>query len=682
MDMSNRTQAFPRRIVPFCATAYALSLLACGSDGTAPSGPAADLVATLSGPAAVSTIDTVTYTVTIRNDGPSAAAEVAVSLELLAGMAPVAGEPVTVASGRASWAALPSLASGGSQVLSVKLTAGSAGAGPLTARATSTTSDPVPANNNGTAAAARVSVTVTAPPTSTDLRISFVGTLAGGSATNVGATIRVVNGGAIPATNVVAELILPDNVPSTNLSPAGGVRANGRITWNLGTLAPSATATITVDLGVPLLSLTNLSATVGSDTDESVPANNAAVTTMRAVVAPVYTVTGEGNGDSFGWEAEDVGDVNGDGKHDFAVTAPYNDAGGTNAGRAYVYSGATGGLLYMVTGDTPNGELGLSMDNVGDIDGDGIAEIAFGAPFASTGNGQGYVLVVSGATGSTLFRYSTAAISYAGYGVGAAGDLTGDGVRDVLVAAPGLSPPSGPPGAGRVFIVSGATGTVAAALDGTVQGATLGAGLGTLGDLDADGIPDFAVGSLSEPGGRIRIHSGADGSLLVPPITVGNSGTLGQYWLFSPGDMDADGVPDVFAADINNATGGANRGRAYIFSGATGALIRTFSGEAPNDQFGMGRAIGDVNGDGVPDFVLAAWLRSEGANSAGKMYVVDGATGATLRSLVSTIQGETLGFDVIGVGDVTGDGLVDYIITGGQGLNQGKAYLVAGVPLN
>lgn len=233
-----------------------------------------------------------------------------------------------------------------------------------------------------------------------------------------------------------------------------------------------------------------------------------------------------------------------------------------------------------------------------------------------------------------------------------------------------------------MFILSGATGTVAAVLDGTVAGATLGAGLSTLGDLNADGVPDFAVGSLNEPGGRIRIHSGADGSLLVPPIGVPNGGTLGQYWLFSPGDMDADGIPDLFAADINNSTGGADRGQAYIFSGATGATIRTFSGEAPNDQFGMGRAIGDVTGDGVPDFVLAAWLRSEGAAGSGKMYVVNGATGATLRSLVSLIPGETLGFDVIGLGDVTGDGLVDYIITGGQGINQGKAYLVAGVPLN
>jgi hypothetical protein len=140
-------------------------------------------------------------------------------------------------------------------------------------------------------------------------------------------------------------------------------------------------------------------------------------------------------------------------------------------------------------------------------------------------------------------------------------------------------------------------------------------------------------------------------------------------------------VPDVFAIDINNATGGANRGQAYVFSGATGARIRTFSGESSGDQFGIGRGVGDITGDGVPDFALAAWRRSEGATNSGKVYLVDGVTGATLRSLVSIIPGETLGYDLIGLGDVTGDGLVDYLVTAGQETGPGKAYVIAGVAL-
>ena len=652
----------------------------CGGDGAGPSASGADLSATLSGPTAISTADTVTYSVQVRNGGPNAATSVVASLELAAGLLPIAGEPVTVADGRATWSTEEVIESGASTTFSVHLTASSTGTGTLVARASGGTSDPSASNNNGSAAAARIAVTIAAAPTATDLQVSFVGTLAGASGTTVGATLQVRNAGPLLAANVTVALILPDDLAATNLLPAGGVRANGRITWALGDLAPGMNRTVAADLGVPLLSQTPLKATVGSDTEEGYAANNADTTSLRAIVTAVYAITGEGNGDSFGWIARNTGDLDGDGKDDVVITAPYNDAGGSNAGRGYVYSGATGALLYMVTGDTPNGELGLSVDPVGDIDGDGITEIAFGAPFASTAAAPGYVLVVSGATGATLFRLATSAITFAGYSVGEGGDLTGDGVRDVLVGVPGRSP-GGVAGAGSVFIVSGATGTAVALVDGTVPNAVFGAGVHTLGDLDGDNVPDFAVGSSNESGGRVRVYSGGDGTLLYPALAVANGGSLGQYWLFSPGDLDADGVPDLFAADINNATGGPNRGQAYVFSGATGVRIRTFSGEAPNDQFGMGRAVGDLTGDGVTEFVFAAWLRSEGAASSGKMYVMDGATGATLRSLVSIVPNETLGFDVLGLGDVTGDGLTDYMITAGQSIGPGKAYLIAGVPL-
>ncbi len=658
----------------------ALSVGGCGGESSGPDEASADLSATLAGPASLTTTDTATYTVTLRNDGPDEATNVVASLELPTGMAPVAGEPVTVTSGRATWPALATLAAAGSVALTVRLTATSVGAGTLVARASGSVKDPQGSNNDGSASGARVAVTISMTPTATDLQVSFLGTLNGASGTTVGASIQVRNAGPLAAGNVTAVLMLPDGIAATNLVPAGGVRTAGRITWALGALAAGGTTTITLDLGVPLLSLTTLNATVASDTDEGVPGNNVASAALRAVVAAVYTLVGEANGDNFGWIARSIGDVNGDGREDVVITAPYNDAGGVNAGRGYVYSGASGQLLYMVTGDTPNGELGLSVDPVGDINGDGISDIAFGAPFASTAAAPGYVLVVSGSNGATLFRFGTSAITFAGYSVGEAGDLTADGVRDVLVGVPGRSP-AGVPGGGSVFVVSGATGTVAAIVDGTVSNGLFGAGTRTLGDLNGDNIPDFAVGSSNEAGGRVRVYSGADGSLLFPAISVTNGGTLGQYWLFSPGDYDNDGIPDLFAADINNATGGFDQGQAYIFSGATGNRIRTFSGESPNDQFGMGRVVSDLTGDGVGDFVLAGWLRSEGAPQAGKMYVVDGATGATLRSLVSVVPNETLGFDVLGMGDVTGDGLEDYMITAGQFTGPGKAYLIAGVPL-
>jgi hypothetical protein len=335
--------------------------------------------------------------------------------------------------------------------------------------------------------------------------------------------------------------------------------------------------------------------------------------------------------------------------------------------------------LFSVTGDVANGQLGFSMDVVGDLNGDAVPDLVFGAPGA--GVTPGYARAVSGANGSTLWRFATSANSdFTGYGVGRAGDLNADGIPDVLVGSPGRSP-GGLNAAGTVWVVSGATGSAIDSVHGTVAGGTLGTAARSVGDVNNDGVPDFAAGSVNEGGGRIRVFSGADGALVYPALSAPNGGSLGQFWLNSPGDIDGDGVPDIFAIDINNATGGANRGQAYVFSGATGARIRTFSGESAGDQFGIGRGVGDITGDGIPDFALAAWRRSEGATNSGKMYLVDGVTGVTLRSLVSIIPGETLGYDLIGLGDVTGDGLVDYLVTAGQETGPGKAYVIAGVAL-
>lgn len=90
---------------------------------------------------------------------------------------------------------------------------------------------------------------------------------------------------------------------------------------------------------------------------------------------PAFTIlrsiTGQRIGDQFGWEMEDVGDVDGDGAGDFAVSAPTNNGGGTQAGRIYIYSGATGAQLFAFSGQASN-QLGIDMDVLGDVNGDGV----------------------------------------------------------------------------------------------------------------------------------------------------------------------------------------------------------------------------------------------------------------------------------------------------------------------
>ena len=75
----------------------------------------------------------------------------------------------------------------------------------------------------------------------------------------------------------------------------------------------------------------------------------------------IHTLTGEAGGDQFGWISNEVGDLDADGVSDMVIGAPGNDAGAFNGGRAYVYSGAAGTLLFpALTGALPGGRLGAS----------------------------------------------------------------------------------------------------------------------------------------------------------------------------------------------------------------------------------------------------------------------------------------------------------------------------------
>ena len=135
--------------------------------------------------------------------------------------------------------------------------------------------------------------------------------------------------------------------------------------------------------------------------------------------------------------------MNGDGKGDIAVGARNEDVGGNEfAGRAYVFSGADGSLLFTL--DTPNPQeysyFGQSVA-VGDVNGDGKADIAVGAwgEDVSGNDWQGRAYVFSGTDGSLLFTLDTPnpqTYVYFSYSL-AMGDVNGDGKADIAVGAYG-----------------------------------------------------------------------------------------------------------------------------------------------------------------------------------------------------------------------------------------------------
>jgi hypothetical protein len=226
------------------------------------------------------------------------------------------------------------------------------------------------------------------------------------------------------------------------------------------------------------------------------------------------------------------------------------------------------------------------------------------------------------------------------------------------------------------------TGATIRSHAGTNAGDRYGYGGGAVGDVSGDGIPDYAAGAALGGQGIVAVRSGADGALLYSVNPLPSSGQLGFAWIDSVGDVNGDGRPDIFASDIND---NANRGRGHLISGADGVTIRTFTGTQNAEFFGIARHGGrDANGDGVPDLFIAGYHHGEGATLAGKAYVYSGASGALLRTMTSTVVNETLGYDAVQLGDVDGDGFPDYLLSGDieQGTTgRGRVYIIRGTPL-
>jgi FG-GAP-like repeat len=211
-------------------------------------------------------------------------------------------------------------------------------------------------------------------------------------------------------------------------------------------------------------------------------------------------------------------------------------------------------------------------------------------------------------------------------------------------------------------------------------GTKYGYGVGAIGDASGDGVPDYGIGGGFGAGGFVEARSGADGSVLYTLGPTANSAQLGFAWINTIGDVDGDGRPDFFAGDISDS---GLQGRGYVVSGVDGSVIRTFDGTG-SEVFGISRNGGqDVDGDSVPDIFIAGYHNSEGAPNGGKAYVYSGATGTLLRTMTSVIANETIGYDAVQLGDADGDGLVDYLLSGDieSATSRGVVYVVRGSAL-
>ena len=121
----------------------------------------------------------------------------------------------------------------------------------------------------------------------------------------------------------------------------------------------------------------------------------------------------------------------------------------------------------------------------------------------------------------------------------------------------------------------------------------------------------------------------------------------------------------------------------YLYSGLDGSRLFSLQGEAAADGFGIGISdAGDVNQDGYDDLVVGAWQHASAAPSGGKLTIHSGKDGSLLYSITGKVPGETLGFDTTGMGDVNGDGIPDFLVTSAysvkNGFQSGRTLIISG----